>query len=58
MWGGSGFGGQFPIAIPEEDLVVVINQWNILPGQPALPLGRVLSRILSSMPERRRQGGE
>lgn len=58
MWGGSGFGGQFPIAIPEEDMVVVINQWNILPGQPALPLGRVLSRILSSMPERRRQGGE
>jgi CubicO group peptidase (beta-lactamase class C family) len=58
MWGGSGFGGQFPIAIPEEDLVVVINQWNILPGRPALPLGRVLNRILSSMPERRRQGGE
>lgn len=58
MWGGSGFGGQFPVAIPEEDLVVVINQWNILPGRPALPLGRVLNRILSSMPERRRQGGE
>ena len=49
MWAGSGFGGQFPIAIPEKDLVVVINQWNILPGRPGLPLGRVMARILNSM---------
>jgi CubicO group peptidase (beta-lactamase class C family) len=49
MWGGSGFGGQFPIAVPEDDLIVVINQWNILPGQPSLPLGRVLTRILGSL---------
>jgi CubicO group peptidase (beta-lactamase class C family) len=54
MWAGSGFGGQFPIAIPEDDLIVVVNQWNILPGRPSLPLGRVLRRILDSMPERRR----
>jgi CubicO group peptidase (beta-lactamase class C family) len=56
MWAGSGFGGQFPVAIPEEDLIVVINQWNILPGRPSLPLGRVLARILNSMPERRPRG--
>lgn len=34
VWGGSGFGGQFPIAFPDEDLVVVFNGWNILPGRP------------------------
>jgi CubicO group peptidase (beta-lactamase class C family) len=49
MWAGSGFGGQVPIAVPEEDLIVVVNQWNILPGRPSLPVGRVLARILSSM---------
>jgi hypothetical protein len=36
------------VVIPEKDLVVVINQWNILPGRPVLPLGRVLARILRS----------
>ena len=49
MWAGSGFGGQFPVAVPEQDLVVVVNQWNILPGRPSLPLGRVLARILNSI---------
>ncbi|HEX6749388.1 MAG TPA: serine hydrolase [Longimicrobium sp.] len=53
MWAGSGFGGQFPVAIPEEDLIVVVNQWNILPGRPGLPLGRVMSRILSTIDRRR-----
>jgi CubicO group peptidase (beta-lactamase class C family) len=54
VWAGSGFGGQFPVAIPEDDLIVVVNQWNILPGKPALPLGRVLTRILSTMTDRGR----
>jgi CubicO group peptidase (beta-lactamase class C family) len=54
MWAGSGFGGQFPVAIPEEDLVIVVNQWNILPGRPQLPLGRVLVRILGTLDDRRR----
>jgi CubicO group peptidase (beta-lactamase class C family) len=46
MWGGSGFGGQLPVAIPEKDLVVVFNGWNILPGRRGLPLGRTMERIL------------
>jgi CubicO group peptidase (beta-lactamase class C family) len=46
MWGGSGFGGQLPVAIPEKDLVVVFNGWNILPGRRGLPLGKTLERIL------------
>lgn len=49
MWAGSGFGGQFPVAVPEEDLIVVVNQWNILPGRPSLPVGRVMARILGSL---------
>lgn len=55
VWAGSGFGGQFPVAIPEDDLIIVVNQWNILPRQPSLPLGRVLARIQNSMADRRRR---
>jgi CubicO group peptidase (beta-lactamase class C family) len=46
MWGGSGFGGQLPVAIPEKDLVVVFNGWNILPGRRGIPLGKTMERIL------------
>jgi CubicO group peptidase (beta-lactamase class C family) len=48
MWAGSGFGGQVPILIPEDDLIVVVNQWNLFPGQPSLPVGPTLRRILST----------
>lgn len=44
-WSGNGFGGQFPIAFPEHDLIVVFNGWNILPGQPGLPLRRMIDRL-------------
>ena len=46
MWGGSGFGGQLPLAIPEKNMVVVFNGWNILPGRRGIPLGRTMERIL------------
>ena len=46
MWGGSGFGGQLPVAIPEKDLVVVFNGWNILPGRRGIPLAKTMERIL------------
>jgi CubicO group peptidase (beta-lactamase class C family) len=46
VWAGSGFGGQFPLAVPERDLIVVFNAWNILPGAPSVPVGRTLSRIV------------
>jgi hypothetical protein len=35
--------------VPEEELVVVVYQWNILPGQPSLPWRSVLARILRSL---------
>ncbi len=52
LWAGSGFGGQFPLAIPEQDLVVVINQWNILAGQPSL--ARAIPRILGAVTDQGR----
>lgn len=44
-WAGSGFGGQFPIALPEKDVIIVFNGWNILPGQPGFPVRRMIERI-------------
>lgn len=49
VWGGSGFGGQFPLVVPEHDLVIVINQWNILPGRPSLPLRPTLLRLIRAV---------
>jgi CubicO group peptidase (beta-lactamase class C family) len=47
--GGSGFGGQFPMALQREDLVIVFNAWNIVPGRPTLPRGRTLARIVAGL---------
>jgi hypothetical protein len=52
VWGGSGFGGQVPLAIPEDDMVIVFNAWNIVPGQRALPLRQVLPRLLNAVKDR------
>jgi CubicO group peptidase (beta-lactamase class C family) len=52
MLGGSGFGGQIPLAVPNEDLLLVFNGWNILPGMRGLPRGQVLSRILGAITDR------
>lgn len=46
MWVGSGFGGQAAIAVPEEDLIVVINHWNLLDGQRYVPLAATVARLL------------
>jgi hypothetical protein len=46
----TGFGGQSPMALPREDMVVVCNAWNILPGRPSLPRARILARILAGRP--------
>lgn len=54
VWAGSGFGGQVPVAVPEDDLIVVVNQWNILPGQPSLRTLPTLARILNGVTDRGR----
>jgi CubicO group peptidase (beta-lactamase class C family) len=46
---GSGFGGQWPMAFPELDMVVVFNGWNILPGKPSLPLRLTIERLARSV---------
>jgi len=48
MWAGSGFGGQIPTAVPELDLVVVFNGWNILPDRPSLPRSGIMRRLIQA----------
>jgi hypothetical protein len=45
IWAGSGFGGQFPMAFPDQEMVVVFNAWNIS-GGPTLPLRAVQERLI------------
>lgn len=49
IWGGSGFGGQLPMAFPQDDMIVVFNGWNILPGRPGLPRGQVTARLVNAI---------
>jgi CubicO group peptidase (beta-lactamase class C family) len=49
LWGGSGFGGQIPMTFPDDDMVVVFNGWNILPGRPGLPRGQVTARLTAAI---------
>jgi CubicO group peptidase (beta-lactamase class C family) len=49
VWGGSGFGGQVPMTFPQDDMVVVFNGWNILPGRPSLPRGQVTARLVKAI---------
>lgn len=49
VWAGSGFGGQFPVAVPDQELIVVFNGWNILPGRPSFPMRRALARIVGGL---------
>lgn len=53
VWSGNGFGGQFPMAIPRDDVIVVFNAWNIVPGRGGLPASRTLARILAGSTQRR-----
>ena len=35
----------YPLALPEPDLMAVFNAWNILPGQPGIPVRRMIERL-------------
>jgi len=48
IWTGSGYGGQFPMAFPEQGIVVVFNAWNIVNGAPSLPFRRMQERIINA----------
>lgn len=51
VWTGSGFGGQFPMVVPERNLVIVFNGWNILPGGKNFPRANILARLVAAVPE-------
>lgn len=52
-WGGSGFGGQFPIIIPEYDLVLVFNAWDIFPTPQSRNYNpnALIQRVLNAVQE-------
>ena len=54
VWSGSGFGGQVPMIVPEDDLLVVFYAWNILPGKPVLPRAKILERISAGVTDRKK----
>ena len=46
------------LALPDEDMVVVFNAWNILPGKPRLPLRPIVTRLLNAVMDTKvSQGG-
>ncbi len=49
IWAGSGFGGQFPLAMPAQEMVVVFNGWTILPGEKGLPVDRLVGRLQKAL---------
>ncbi len=52
-WCGSGFGGQFPVIIPEYNIVAVFNGWNILQGKPSLGTRTILRRLVNAVADRK-----
>ena len=48
-FGGSGFGGQRPIVVPEHDLVMVFTGWNIPGGEPSLTARVAIERVLAAV---------
>jgi len=49
IWAGSGFGGQIPLAFPNDDMVVVVNAWNIPPMRTGLGRNVVIARMISAL---------
>lgn len=52
-WTGSGFGGQFPIIIPEYDIVAVFTGWNILGGSASLRPGEAIRRVVNAVADKK-----
>jgi CubicO group peptidase (beta-lactamase class C family) len=50
-FGGSGYGGQLPVVLPAEDIVIVVNAWNI-DNHKGLRTSEIISRVLSSIPQK------
>ena len=52
-WAGSGFGGQWPIVIPEYDIVAVFTGWNIIGGNPSLSVTEAIRRLINAVSEKK-----
>ena len=50
-WGGSGFGGQKPIVLPEYDLLLVFTGWNVHPDRPSLGTKVAIDRVVAAVLE-------
>lgn len=55
-WGGSGFGDQGAIVVPEHDLMMVFTGWNIIPGKPNLSVRVAIEHVLRAVVEPNRGG--
>lgn len=51
-WTGSGFGGQWPIIIPEYDIVAVFTGWNIIGGNPSLRVTEAIRRLVNAVSDK------
>jgi CubicO group peptidase (beta-lactamase class C family) len=58
IWFGSGFGGQYPLVIPEHNIVAVFTGWNIIQGRPSLPGGLMFRRLLGAVIDKPRTHGK
>ena len=52
-WTGSGFGGQWPIIIPEYDIVAVFTGWNIIDGNPSLRVVETIRRLVNAVSDKK-----
>lgn len=52
-WAGSGFGGQWPIIIPEYDIVAVFTGWNIIGGNPSLRATEAIKRLVNAVSDKK-----
>ena len=48
-FGGSGYGGQLPVVLPAEDIVIVVNAWNI-DNHKGIRSSEMISRVLAALP--------
>lgn len=52
-WTGSGFGGQWPIIIPEYGIVAVFTGWNIIAGKPSLRVKESIMRLVNAVSDKK-----
>ena len=52
-WAGSGFGGQWPLVIPEYDVVAVFTGWNIIGSNPSLRVTEAIKRLINAVSDKK-----